>query len=63
MSQQENSAGRLIFLNGASCAGQTIIAHALQETMNEPYLHDVRLLGFNHCPAAAHRDPTLDAFG
>lgn len=39
MSQQENSAGRIIFLNGAPCAGKTTIARALQETLDEPYLH------------------------
>ncbi|MBV7337551.1 AAA family ATPase [Chloroflexi bacterium TSY] len=39
MSQQDNSAGRIIFLNGAPCAGKTTIARALQETLDEPYLH------------------------
>lgn len=39
MSQQDNSAGRIIFLNGAACSGKTTIARALQETLDEPYLH------------------------
>jgi len=39
VSQQDNSAGRIIFLNGASCSGKTTIARALQETLEEPYLH------------------------
>lgn len=39
MSQQANSAGRIIFLNGAPCAGKTTIARALQEILDEPYLH------------------------
>ncbi|MEZ4863869.1 MAG: AAA family ATPase [Caldilineaceae bacterium] len=39
MSQHENSAGRIIFLNGTACAGKTTIAHALQATLDEPYLH------------------------
>ncbi|MEM7124776.1 MAG: AAA family ATPase [Chloroflexota bacterium] len=39
MSQQDNSAGRIIFLNGAPCAGKTSLAHALQEILDEPYLH------------------------
>lgn len=39
MSEQNNSAGRIIFLNGASCSGKTTIAHALQEILEEPYLH------------------------
>lgn len=39
MSQQANSAGRIIFLNGTACAGKTTIAHALQEILGEPYLH------------------------
>ena len=39
MSQQENSAGRIIFLNGASCSGKTTIARALQKILDEPYLH------------------------
>lgn len=44
MSQPENSAGRIIFLNGTACAGKTTIAHALQATLDEPYLH----LGADH---------------
>ena len=39
MSQQDNSAGRIIFLNGASCSGKTTIVRALQETLEAPYLH------------------------
>lgn len=39
MLQQENSAGRIIFLNGAPCSGKTTIARALQATLDEPYLH------------------------
>jgi len=39
VSQPENSAGRIIFLNGASCAGKTTIARALQEILDDPYLH------------------------
>ena len=39
MSQPENSAGHIIFLNGAACAGKTTIVHALQATLDEPYLH------------------------
>ena len=31
-------AGKIIFLNGAPSAGKTSIAHALQETLEEPYL-------------------------
>lgn len=44
MSEQNNSAGRIIFLNGTSCAGKTTIAHALQDVLDEPYLH----LGVDH---------------
>lgn len=39
MSQQDNSAGRIIFLNGTSSSGKSTIARALQETLEEPYLH------------------------
>lgn len=39
MQQEHNSAGRIIFLNGAPCSGKTTIAYALQETLDEPYLH------------------------
>ena len=35
----DNSAGRIIFLNGPSCAGKTTIAYALQDALDEPYLH------------------------
>ncbi len=31
--------GRIIFLNGTSSAGKTTLAHALQETLGEPWLH------------------------
>lgn len=39
MPEQYNSAGRIIFLNGTSCSGKTTIAHALQDTLELPYLH------------------------
>lgn len=31
--------GKIIFLNGTSSAGKTTLAHALQELLNEPWLH------------------------
>jgi chloramphenicol 3-O phosphotransferase len=31
--------GKVIFLNGTSSAGKTSLAHALQATLDEPYLH------------------------
>jgi chloramphenicol 3-O phosphotransferase len=31
--------GQIIFLNGASSAGETTIAHALQARLPTPYLH------------------------
>lgn len=33
------SAGRIILLNGASCSGKTTLARALQEVLEEPYMH------------------------
>lgn len=39
MAEHSNSAGRIVFLNGASCSGKTTIAHALQDMLEEPYLH------------------------
>lgn len=31
--------GNIIFLNGTSSSGKTVIAKALQEILGEPYLH------------------------
>lgn len=33
------SSGTIIFLNGTSSAGKTTLAHALQEQLEEPYIH------------------------
>jgi chloramphenicol 3-O phosphotransferase len=42
-----DTSGAIVLLNGASCSGKTSIARALQEVMEEPWLH----VGLDHFEA------------